>query len=272
MHPGQEQLNDFVDGALDPVGHQRVAQHLEHCAECALFVEELQRIVTASASLPILDPPDRVWQRIRPQLTEARRAESREQRAESGAQSARRLWEWKPAWALATAAAVVMAFLAGRGIEQRHQRLALAQAAVHAVASGGRANVSNVSVESAANVRERVLLVAVGDHLERSQMVLVELANAHTQGELDISAERQYADELLASNRLYRQTAVQLGQANVADLLDDLERVLVEVARGPSEVSMRQLAELQQRIEAEGILFKVKIVNSTIAGRKPPVS
>jgi hypothetical protein len=65
---------------------------------------------------------------------------------------------------------------------------------------------------------------------------------------------------------------VQLGQANVADVLDDLERVLVEVARGPSQVSMQQLADIQQRIEAQGILFRVKIVNATIAGRKAPVS
>ena len=119
-------------------------------------------------------------------------------------------------------------------------------------------------------VRERVLLIAVGDHLERSQMVLVELAHAETRGELDISAERQLADDLVASNRLYRQTAQQMGQTNVAGMLDELERVLVEVARGPSTVSMQQLADIQQRIESQGILFKVKVIGSDI--RKPPVS
>jgi hypothetical protein len=103
-------------------------------------------------------------------------------------------------------------------------------------------------------------------------MVLVELANARTSGELDISAERQSADELLASNRLYRQTAVQIGQTNVAGVLDDLERVLVEVARGPSQVSIEQLADLQQRIEAQGLLFKVKIIGSEVRERVKPVS
>jgi hypothetical protein len=61
-----------------------------------------------------------------------------------------------------------------------------------------------------------------------------------------------------------------MGQANVAGLLDDLERVLVEVARGPSTVSMRQLADIQQRIESQGILFKVKVIGSDI--RQQPVS
>ena len=40
---------------------------------------------------------------------------------------------------------------------------------------------------------ERVLLVAVGDYLERSQMVLIELANASPKGTLDISSEQERA-------------------------------------------------------------------------------
>jgi hypothetical protein len=145
--------------------------------------------------------------------------------------------------------------------QQREQQDASQQ---EAGTTAGRASVDDTAV------RERVLLIAVGDHLERSQMVLVELAHAETRGELDISAERQLADDLVASNRLYRQTAQQMGQENVAGLLDELERVLVEVARGPSTVSMGQLADIQQRIEALGIVFKVKVVGSDI--RQQPVS
>ena len=271
MHPEEHQLNDYVDGVLDAREQTDVAWHLERCSECALFVAQLQCIVRDARALPPLQPPAAVWERIRAE----QRAESEEQFATktgSGAffDSAPQKKHPTPFsgayWALATAAAVVLAFLAGRVIEQRHQREAVAQIAAQTQAPEGS------DVNSVSNMRERVLLVAVGDHLERSQMVLVELANAQTQGQLDISAERQAADELLASNRLYRQTALQLGQANVAGVLDELERVLVEVARGPSEVSMAQLAEIQQRIEAQGILFKMKIVNATITGRKAPVS
>ncbi len=69
---------------------------------------------------------------------------------------------------------MVAAFLAGRFYPQSHQPRALAGAAdpQHG---------------------ERVLLVAVGDYLERSQMVLIELANAHPKGKLDISAEQERA-------------------------------------------------------------------------------
>jgi hypothetical protein len=119
------------------------------------------------------------------------------------------------------------------------------------------------------NVRERVLLVAVGDHLERSQMVLVELANAGAPaaGRLDISYERQTAEDLLESNRLYRQTAATNGDVATATMLEDLERVLLEIAHSPSEVSARQLEELRSQIEDRGILFKVKIFGSRVEQR-----
>jgi hypothetical protein len=287
MHPGEEQLNDYIDGALAAAEQQRIARHLEECSDCALFVAVLQHIVSDSRSLPVIAPPERVWEGIKANLVPSGAVQDLEavtQRLEdrNGSQSKaqRTRWRgWTPAWGFAMAAALAMAFLAGRAMEQRHERDAASQSAAAAVPAKGAS--PSASVENARNVRERVLLVAVGDHLERSQMVLVELANAQaTQGDLDISAEQQSADELLASNRLYRQTAVQLGQTNVAGVLDELERVLVEVARGPSQVSMKELGEIQQRIEAQGILFKVKIVgsdmrergNSTNAASKQPVS
>jgi hypothetical protein len=115
-------------------------------------------------------------------------------------------------------------------------------------------------------VRERVLLVAVGDHLERSQMILVELANAGAPaaGHLDISYEQQTAEDLLESNRLYRQTAATNGDVATAALLEELERVLLEIAHSPSEVSAHQLEELRKQIEDRGILFKVKVFGSRV--------
>ena len=123
-------------------------------------------------------------------------------------------------------------------------------------------------------VRERILLVAIGDHLERSQMVLVELANAPSDGPLDVSAERASADDLVSANRLYRQTAARSGEPALAAVLEELERVLVEVAAGPERLVARPTsAELQRRIEARGLLFKIRVVGSQVRERekaKPP--
>ena len=281
-HPTEEVLNDYVERELSPAEHVRIASHLETCAECALVVDDFQQIVREASALGPLSPPPHVWNRIQEQLARSSdmsrqssgvsrqsqsivdspelKAHSPEPKAQSPEPKAQSPWP-RFAWAMAAAAVIVMAFLTGRLTYQREQQNTAQQPAV--------VTTERTSTEDA-TVRERVLFIAVGDHLERSQMVLVELAHAETRDELDISAERQLADDLVASNRLYRQTAQQMGQTNVAGLLDELERVLVEVARGPSTVSMGQLSDIQQRIEALGIVFKVKVIGSEI--RQQPVS
>jgi hypothetical protein len=117
-------------------------------------------------------------------------------------------------------------------------------------------------------VRERVLLVAVGDHLERSQMVLLELVNAPAGEPMDLETQRAFAGELVSANRLYRQSALRAGEPALAAVLDELERVLVEVAAGPDALSPADLAELQRRIEARGLLFKVNVVQSHVRERE----
>ena len=254
-HPSEETLNDYVERELNPAEQVRVATHVEACGECAVVVAEIQQVVRDAAALGPMTPPPHVWTLIQARLAPSTVPSTVHSRPSIDG----RRWT-RFAWAMATAALVVMGFLAGRFLNVREEQRALEQ-----VAGSGSPQV----ISNDATVRERVLLIAVSDHLERSQMVLVELSHAETRGELDISAERQLADDLVASNRLYRQTAQQMGQTHVAGVLDELERVLVEVARGPSTVSMRQLADIQQRIESQGILFKVKVIGSDI--RKQPV-
>lgn len=113
-------------------------------------------------------------------------------------------------------------------------------------------------------VRERILLVAVGDHLERSEVLLLELLNAEDAG--DAGA----AEELLAENRLYRQAALRSGDAGVAGVLDELERVLVEAAAAPEPGG--GLEELRRRIESRGLVLRIRRVGSRLRdeGRARP--
>ena len=104
-------------------------------------------------------------------------------------------------------------------------------------------------------------------------MVLAELTNApDRKGKLDISDEREMAADLLDDNRLYRQTARSTGDTAVAGVLDDLERVLLEIAHSPTEISSGQLDDLRQQVESRGLLFKVRVMGSRVReqGAKPP--
>ena len=82
------------------------------------------------------------------------------------------------------------------------------------------------------------------------------------------TALRPDPDELVASGRLYRQTARQTGDLQVANVLEDLEGVLVEVAAAPDAVDRRNVDFLRARIEDDALLFKVRAVASDIRGRQ----
>ncbi len=159
-----------------------------------------------------------------------------------------RVWfPWRGAAAAGFAMLLIAAFLAGRFFPW---------------AARPEATVSDALVS--AQVRERVLRAAVGDYLERSQVVLVELANASPEDSLDISAEQERAADLVTENRLYRQTADRTGDAAVAGLLEELERALLEITHAPPRISPEELETLRRRLEAEGILFKIRVLGTNV--------
>ena len=101
-------------------------------------------------------------------------------------------------------------------------------------------------------------------------MVLVELSNAQPNKPLDISAEQERAGDLVSESRLYRQTAQHTGNTAVASVLDDLDRVLMDIANGPSKISPAELEKLHRRLEAEGILFKIRVLGSDVKSQEEP--
>ena len=116
--------------------------------------------------------------------------------------------------------------------------------------------------------RERILTRTMAAHLERSERLLAEVANAEADGSVDLSAERQWARDLLAANRLYRQITQRGGRPMLSSLLDDLEPFLLELAHSPSEMPAEDLADLRARIEEQALLFKMRVVSRRLE-RKP---
>ena len=117
------------------------------------------------------------------------------------------------------------------------------------------------------NNPQQVVLVAVGSHLEQSEMLLIEIMNADGSSPLDFSAEQGRARDLLDANHLYRVSAQQAGDPKIARLLDELGGVLAEVANSPEKLSQGDLKEIRGRIESEGLLFKVRVVGSDVNSR-----
>jgi hypothetical protein len=244
-HLTEDDLVLHYYGELTGAEESRAAAHLAECRECHGHFRRLQRVLAVVDESAVAGPelPEHfertVWARLEPHL-----------RRDRG-----RLLSWfvlspaRLAWAAGVILLVGAAFMAGR--------LTPRPDSAPAVAS-----------RTADQIRERILLIDLSDHLEQSQMVLVELVSADDQQPVSMSDERARAEQLVAANRLYRQTAMSTGDTVIADLLDDLERVLVDVAASPENLSSQDLGELRQRIESRSLLFKVRVVSSEVRQRQ----
>jgi len=110
----------------------------------------------------------------------------------------------------------------------------------------------------------RVLLLSVADHLERSDRVLTDIMNAPA---ADLSMEQQWADDLIAANRLYRQDALDANEASVANVLDELERALLDVVHRPADAPA-DLDQIRRRIDSAALLFKVRVLTNELRERQ----
>ena len=118
--------------------------------------------------------------------------------------------------------------------------------------------------------RERILDIAVADHLDRVQMLLTEIADGNGGGTGSFDADRERAEDLVQEDRLLRQSLASRGETATTNFLYDVETVLTEAAHtsdsaaAPYVGSAQALGELRNRIESGSLLFKVRIVESNL--------
>ena len=241
-HYTEEHLILYYYGEGRKRDRAAVEHHLESCAECSAayraLAETLQLIAGAEVPERGESYPMEVWQRIRSRLP---------------AQEATWWHEWFEwrlvAAAIAVAVLVVAAFVAGR------------LSPLRAPAAPAAALVDLNDAEA------RVRLAATGDHLERSERVLLDLVNAEGPT-VDLTDQQTWAADLIDSNRLYREAATRAGDALVANVLDDLERSLLEIVHGPSMPRPAELDDVRARVDAAALVFKVRVLADELHERE----
>lgn len=242
-HLTEDELILKYYGETEAADRARVDSHLAACAECQFAEEKLRRVMTLVDSAAPVEAPigfERIaWARLEPAL--------------DAKPTGWRTFFWLPQWALAggVAALVVVAFMAGRF-------------------TGGEPAVAPRAVVVAEVEPATVLQTAVGDHLDRTQMMLVELANAESDGADVLAGEQARAGDLVAANRVMRQSALQSGDGQIVDILEDLERVLLEIANAPANATSNDLTDLQTRITREDLLFRLRVIASEMRQRNIP--
>jgi hypothetical protein len=218
-------------GEVEAAGRADAQKHVDACGACRERFAMLQRVLATVDTVPVPALPDSfertVWARLEPALPRPRG-----------------WFSWllttppNLAWAAAVVILIAGAFFAGRL---------------------SRTTTPAAPVMTAEQLRESVLLADLSEHLDRSQTMLVELVSedpSATGGGVDISLERDVAGELVAANRLYRQAVVQSGDTKL--------EVLVEIAASPNTLAAEDMDRVRQRIAAKDLLFKVRVVSSTV--------
>jgi hypothetical protein len=235
----EELLLDYYDeSASHDRAHRRA--HIESCERCRALDRELRAVLSMVDQAPTMEAPPgfgrEMWARIEPEI--------------SARLSRERRW-WVPQrWALAGGMVTLLigAFSLGR------------------VWDTPRSSDPAPAIDQSA-LSERLLKAEVEEHLERSQRVLVDLVNADDVV-TTVAADRDRAADLVAAGRLYRRSADVMGDVEMRDLLEDIERVLVDVANGPPDGSSKDLTDVRARISEQDLVFRLRVAASEMRERE----
>jgi hypothetical protein len=231
-HLTDDELTELYYGE----GASTASAHLEACRECsrkyAEFSRSLEEIRPAAVPLRSADYGEHVWQTLRPQLIPYEKKPA-----------GWRGWAGWRAAAMVVGCAMVLAavFLGGRYWERNTTKKA-------GVADNPQAT-------------QRVVLVVLTDHLDRTERLLVQVEHSQSPDTTENAQMQSEARELLASNQLYRVTASNTGDAALAGALDRLEGVLAEIANNPNLTSA-DLKRVRNDMNTRGILFEIRVLQA----------
>ena len=261
-HITEEQLVAFALDDVEAGTGAAVEAHVETCAACRASLDEIRATLDHAASLEVPSRGDdygaTVWDRIESRLGESRSIEGSHfdsSALQHRTPAFRRLAPW-----LAAAAAVLL--VVGAYWLGRHD--AEMGGALPAPTTAQGPSSPSPGTEA---IRERVVLAALGEHLDRTERTLVELVNSEPGRRVDISAEQAWARDLLEANRLYRRATGGKSPA-LAQVLEDLEPVLLEIANSPGQLTSDEFEGMRDRIEARSLVFKVRVTGADIRARQ----
>jgi hypothetical protein len=245
-----------------------VERHLAACRPCRDEYAALERVLglvetglgTSNIPEPAPSYERQVWMNVERRIAE-----------DAAARANRRWWMfWRaegmgyglvPQMALAAA---ILMLLAGSFAIDR----AVRPSSPGAQASPGASPREAVAKVDTGSARGRVLYAAMGEHLQRSELMLVEFNNVDTDGSIDLKPQQEWAEDLISENRLYRQSAAEAGEAQMVSMLDDLERVLLDVAHAPQHANGDEVRRLRSRLDTQDLLFKVRVAGAGLRARE----
>lgn len=241
----QRLLYEFLREELEPEERRHLEEHLASCARCTRELDELRSTIEALAPYAIdaaLKRSDEFWKEL-PHAIERRLRDDAAQRTLR--QPPRRIvlpWFFPPRR--------IVPALGG----------ALAVVAVALLAWHLRTPVTPEADQSA--ILQPVLGTVsdrLAEYVRRSKILLVGLTNTRApEGEpLDLSLERYRSQELLLAAREIPRDSLDGYSAMV---VEDLKRVLVEIAAPQDASEQHQIELLRHSIRQQNLVFKLRML------------
>jgi len=235
---------EMIEGAYGE-GTRDAGMHLQECAACSRSFAELRSDLS---DLDRMEPPERadaygthVWRAIESSLT----AYAPRRRTWFNIGLMRGL-----SYAAACALLVGGAFYAGMHWEHWTQKPATAQI-------------------GQPKPKQPIVLVVLGDHLDRSERLLVELKHVDAENEAMMPPLRDEARSLLEANHVCRKKAEESGDTELKSALDRLDHLLTEMANQPGGLDAAAIERLKHEMNSDGLLFEVRVLRSRARDREP---
>ncbi len=112
---------------------------------------------------------------------------------------------------------------------------------------------------------ERLLTARLADHLSATDMLFTQVSNRSElpdPASSEAGRETDWAAQLLVSNRIYRHAAANAGQAPLAALLDEIEPLLLELARADADTAL-----VDDEPAGADVMLRVRVMNQKLAQR-----
>jgi hypothetical protein len=221
-----------------------VEQHLKACVACAMNYAALRSDLAEMefAEVPARDALHgrRVWESISGSLPSY--------------EAPKRNWLRGGPWMglsyiAACAALATCTFIGGRLWERREAKTVAG-------------NHTQQKQQSVAHPPQRVVVVVLSDHLDRSERLLMELKHADAGNAEMLSPLRDEARNLLPANRICRQKVKHDDDPALATALDRLDHLLAELANQPGDLNSTTIAKLQDEMNADRLLFEVRVLRT----------
>ena len=110
----------------------------------------------------------------------------------------------------------------------------------------------------------RVLLNNVSSHFEIGGRLFTLVSNGNGEVSEQLEARKETIEELVALNRLYRRIAEKTGDKQLANLLHQMESILIEINNTDASSASSDIDYLKERLDNSDLIYRLKVTNKKI--------